>query len=400
LYCILTSGRLFDSPYGEEKYTLSLGRWLSKKNSEVVVIGTTFTSVKAKYFPIPEKNENKKDNHKKIRALNPPYIVYIISRLYLSLLFFFKILSINKKTPIKLINAQDSGYSGLAAVITSKIMKIPVIVSTHNIRHKMLESILDDGMFKKILLKIEYNLDIFTIKNADMVIAVNPEIKRYYEKIVGKTIDFIPNPIKMKNFVFSLADREFIRKELGVDDRIKLVGYVGRLSPEKNLITLINSVAKAIQDNPLIRLVIIGTGSYESHLRDEIRKHHLEDKVIFCGLRNDISRVLSGLDIFVLPSYTEGLSSALLEAMSCERAIICSNIAGNQVLVAHNKEGLLFNPYDSQELIDAIQLLSTDDSLRSRLGNDAKIKASEYDEDIVFPKILHLYSTLIKKKVT
>ena len=83
--------------------------------------------------------------------------------------------------------------------------------------------------------------------------------------------------------------------------------------------------------------------------------------------------------------------------MSCERAIICSNIPGNQVLVTHNKEGLLFNPHDSQELSAAIKLLSTDDSLRSRLGSNAKIKASEYDEDIVFPKILQFYSTLAKK---
>jgi len=398
-YCILTSGRLFEIPYGEEGFTLRLGRWLLEHNLDVVLIGSTFTGVKEEFLSKKETNPIKEYNGKKIRALNPPYVIYLLSRMCFSLLYFLKIRSINKKSPIKLIHAQDTGYSGLPAVIAGKIMKIPVVLSSHGIRHKTLEPILT-GRLGKILLKFEYSLDIFTVRNADGVIAVNPEIKSYYEKLVGKKIEFIPNPIKMKNFVFSSTDRSLLRKEIGVDDQIKLVGYVGRLSPEKNLITLINSVAKAIKDNPLIRLAIVGTGPQESQLRDEIRKHRLEDKVIFCGLRNDISKVLSGLDIFVLPSYIEGLSSALLEAMSCERAIICSNVSGNQVLVTHNKEGLLFNPHDSQELSDAIQLLSTNDSLRSRLGNNAKIKAREYDEDIVFPKILHHYSTLIKKKTT
>ena len=397
LYCILTSGRLFELPYGEEKFTLSFARWLVKQNLEVIIIGSTFAGIKAKYLSKDEETENRKDNQKKIRAANLPYVIYMLSRLYLSLLYFFKILSINRKTPIRIIHAQDTGYSGLPAVIAGKILKIPVVLSSHIIRHRGLEPKLT-GRIGKILLKFEYSIDIFTVRKADRIIAINPDIKNYYEKLVGKKIEFIPNTIKMKNFVFSSSDRSLIRKELGLDEPIKLIGCVARLSPEKNLITLINAVAKAIQDNPLIRLVIVGIGTQESQLRDEVRKHHLEDKVIFCvGVNNDIPRILSGLDIFVLPSYHEGISGALLEAMSCERAIICSNIPGNQVLVTHNKEGLLFNPHDSQELSDAIKLLSTDDSLRSRLGSNAKIKASEYDEDIVFPKILQFYSTLAKK---
>lgn len=395
MYCLLTSGRLFESPYGEEKFTLSLGRWLTEQKFEVVVIGSTFASVKTKYLSTSEVPNNKKNSQKKIRALNPPYAIYMLSRLYLSFLYLMKILSINMKTPIKIIHAQDSGYSGLAAVIAGKIMKIPVVISSHGIRHKTLESILT-GRLGKILLKFEHDLDIFTIRNADEVIAISPDTKKYYEKLVGRNIEFIPNPIKMKNFVFSLTNRSQVRKEIGADDNIKLVGCVGRLSQEKNLITLINSVAKALQNNHHIRLAIVGTGPQESQLREEVRKQHIEDKVIFCGLRNDVSRVLSGLDIFVLPSYHEGLSSALLEAMSCGRAIICSNIPGNQVLISHNNEGLLFDPYNTQELSNAIHLLSTDDSLRTRLGSNAKTKANEYDEDKVFPQILHSYYRLVK----
>lgn len=396
LYCILTSGRISESPFGEERFTLSLGRWLVKHNLNVVIIGSTFTGIKTKFLSKDETDHNKKNNGKKIRVLILPHAIYMLSRLFFSALYFFKIFSINKKSPIKLIHAQDTGYSALAAIIAGKIMKIPVVLSSHGIRHKNIESVLT-GRFRKILLKFEYDLDIFTIKNANSLIAINPDIKMYYEKIIGKTVEFIPNSIKIKNFEFSSTARSLIRKDLGIDDQTKLVGYIGRLSPEKNLITLLNSFTKVIRDNSFVRLIIVGSGPQEFLLREEARKHHIEDKVIFYGLRNDVTKILSALDIFVLPSYGEGLSSALLEAMSCGRAIICSDISGNRLLITHNKEGLLICPDKTEEISDAIQLLVTNDSLRSRLGTNAKIKANEYDEDVVFPKILDHYSVIIKK---
>ena len=152
------------------------------------------------------------------------------------------------------------------------------------------------------------------------------------------------------------------------------------------------------QDDPLIKLVLVGTGVLEPQLREYANKRGIEDKVIFCGVRYDIDRVLSSFDIFVLPSYTEGLSTALLEAMASGRAIICSDIPANNVLVRHNQEALLVNPYNSEELTSAIKLLSSNDSLRLKLGYNAKIRASQYDEDIVFPKILQYYENLIYRK--
>jgi glycosyltransferase involved in cell wall biosynthesis len=315
------------------------------------------------------------------------------------LLSVAKILSINIKFPITLIHAQDTGYSGLAAVLSGKILGIPVIISSHGIRHKTLEPNIH-GRLKKALIKFEYSLDVFTIKNANRIIAVNPSIKNYFEQIIPKKIiDVIPIPIKLKSFEFSEVNRNLIRKELQIEDnKTKVIGFIGRLSAEKNLITLLNSFANVAQDDPLIKLVLVGTGALESQLREYVSKRNIEDKVIFCGVRYDIGRILSSFDIFVLPSYTEGLSTALLEAMASGRAIICSDIPANHELVEHNQEALLVNPYNSEELKQAIQLLSSNDSLRSKLGYNAKIRASQYDEDIVFPKILQYYQTLITGK--
>jgi glycosyltransferase involved in cell wall biosynthesis len=116
-------------------------------------------------------------------------------------------------------------------------------------------------------------------------------------------------------------------------------------------------------------------------------------QVIFCGLRYDNEKVLYCLDVFVLPSHTEGLSMALLEAMACGRALIVSDIAATDELLTPDQDALVVDPNDSEELNSAIDLLCKDEVLRMKLGHNAEMKVSQYDEDRVFPRILEYYET-------
>jgi glycosyltransferase involved in cell wall biosynthesis len=334
---------------------------------------------------------------KKAREIYPPYTIYALSRIIMSLEWILKILSINKKSKITLIHAQDTKEAGLAAVVSGKILGIPVILSSHGIQHKKLETSMG-GKLKRLFVMLQYKLDIFTVQNADSVIAVNRLIKNYFEHIVSKKIDVIPIPIKLMNFEFSWINRDLVRKELGMDKKTKVIGFVGRFEPEKNLFNLLASFADLAKENTWMYLVLVGTGSLESQLRLCVRKRGIENRVIFCGVRYDIGRILSSFDIFVLPSYVEGLSTALLEAMTSGRAIICSDIPANRELVTHNKEGLLINPYDTVGLKQAIHLLANDFSLCSRLGYNAKLRSKQFDESIVFPKIMDYYEALLAKQ--
>ena len=115
--CLLTSGRIFESIYGgEERFTISLGEWLEKENHEVILMASEFSNVKAMRFSEFAKDNVKaeKVRQEKMRVLNPPYLVYVFSRLVLSLLWILKIKSTHRKSPIDIIHAQDTGYSGLA----------------------------------------------------------------------------------------------------------------------------------------------------------------------------------------------------------------------------------------------------------------------------------------------
>jgi glycosyltransferase involved in cell wall biosynthesis len=398
----LTSGSLFELAYGgEEKFTMSLGKWLTNFNHDVTLMGSGFASVQSRRMSKSVVAVNQREvitEQKKITALYPPYLIYLLSRIVIALLWIVKILSVNIKSKITIIHAQDTGYSGLAAVLSGKLLKIPVVISSHGIRHKSLESIIQ-GRLRSFLLKFEYKLDIFTIKNASKVIAVNPSIKNYFQQISSKKIDYIPNSIKIKDFQYSELNRDVIRKQLDIDGKTKVIGFVGRFSQEKNLLTLLVSFANVVQDDVPVKLILVGArGPLESQFREYITERGIDDKVILCGVRNDIDKMLSGFDIFVLPSYTEGMSTALLEAMACGRAIICSDIPANQELVSNNNEALLVNPYDTEGFERAIKLLCNDESLRLKLGNNAKVRASQYDEDIIFPKLLQYYEILSGKR--
>jgi len=389
MFLLLTSGRILESGGGEENFTISCGKWLRKQNYDITIMGSGFASVKTLHLPKSNNDPGILEKKKKTRVLYPPYIVYMLSRLFLSLLWIFKILLLNRRTTIELIHSQDTGYSGLAAVLSGKILRVPVILSSHGIRSKSLELIIH-SKFKNAILKFEHSLDVFTIKNANAIIAINPLVKKYCEKHSKKNVEYIPIPIKSKNFEFSETNRESFRKEFGIEKRMIVIGYIGRLSPEKNLLTLLTSFANASKKNSF-KLIIVGAGICEPELKEFVQKKKIQDKVIFCGFRHDIGKILSGFDIFVNSSFTEGLPTALLEAMASGRAVICSNIPAHQELIRHNLDGLLVDPNKSEEFQESIELLSKNDLLRKKLGSNAKLKASKYDEELIFPKILEYY---------
>jgi len=406
--CLLTSARISETRYGGEKrYAISLGRWLALHDHNVTLIGSKFPTIQCTYIDrqyVEKEGDDIALDNKHIqreiseKSHSPPYIVYLLSRLWIALLWIIMIGVIhNKNSPIGVIHAQDSGYAGLAALFAGFMLRIPVIVTSHGIRHKTLGPVIE-GSFKKIFLNFNRRLDLFTIKHADRVLFTNSAVKEYYERLLRpKAIDVIPMPIRLEQFQFSVIDREIVRREMGIGKDAIVVGFVGRFSPEKNLLTLVSAFANLTKDNSSVMLALVGSGPLEHNLREYVMKNRLQERIIFYGVRNDIGRVLSSFDIFALPSYTEGLSNALLEAMASGRAIICSDIETNREVVTHCEEALLVDPYAAEELENAIRMLSASESLRNKIGRNAMLKSSRYDETIVYPVILQYYKNILKR---
>jgi glycosyltransferase involved in cell wall biosynthesis len=404
--CLISSARLYEAQYGgDSRFTNSLAKWLSIHRYPVTLIGSTFSGVRAKHINIETyyselcaSKSDLKTSVEKPKTINPPYFIYAASRLITSLKAIVKVVRIHRVNRISIIHAQDTGYSGLAAILAGKLLHLPVVISSHGIRHVVVAS-QNKGVINQLIAKLDYRLDLFCVRKSDGLIAANPFIEKYFKDLVPDAsfrIRFLPIPISITRFRFTGQGRIKARDEFGISDHSILMGFVGRFAGVKNLISLLEAFAEITSELPTIYLLMVGAGTQERELKELARKRGVQTKVIFAGLRSDVDRVLSALDIFVLPSFTEGLSTSLLEAMAASRAIICSDIPANTLLIRNGENGITVNPNNRDELKEAVLRLASDAQLRSRMGSLAAQTAIKYDEENVFPVIERYYKQALE----
>jgi glycosyltransferase involved in cell wall biosynthesis len=157
---------------------------------------------------------------------------------------------------------------------------------------------------------------------------------------------------------------------LGTDDLV--IGAVGRLVELKNHALLLRILPTLVQKFPTVKLVLVGAGPLEDQLKTSCAQLGLQDRVLFAGQRTDVSMLLHAFDVFAMPSLTEGLSIALLEAAAAALPIVATAVGGNVEIVLPEKTGLLVPPADEAATQQALQRLLTDASLRAQLGGAAR----------------------------
>jgi len=146
------------------------------------------------------------------------------------------------------------------------------------------------------------------------------------------------------------------------------IGVVCALRPEKDLGTLLKAFALVRHLRTGMKLTIVGDGPMLESLRTGADALGIRDDCLFALSTADVAHWLRAIDIFVLPSLSEALSNALMEAMACGCAVVASNVGGNPELVRDGETGLLFEAGDAQGLAAAIQKLIENESLRKRLA--------------------------------
>lgn len=128
-----------------------------------------------------------------------------------------------------------------------------------------------------------------------------------------KKVKIIYNAIDIEKYLFSEKERRMIRNQNKVEDRI-VIGNVGRMEKAKNHLFIIDVFYEIQKKNDNYVLWLIGDGSLKEVVQKKVRNLKLEDKVIFWGIRNDVNKLLKGMDIFLFPSIYEGLGISLIEA--------------------------------------------------------------------------------------
>jgi glycosyltransferase involved in cell wall biosynthesis len=193
--------------------------------------------------------------------------------------------------------------------------------------------------------------------------------------------------------------RPVLRNDLESKDGL-IVGYVGRLAPEKGLHYLLRAAKAILNILPSVSFVLCGEGPERSSLQALASQLNIEKNVFFLGQRSDIPDLYSSFDVAVLPSLTEGTPLAILEAMAAKRPIVASRVGGIPKIIEDERSGLLVEPGNAKELEAALLRLLRSSEQRLCLGQAGfDIVQSQYSSKMMAQLYLSVYSEVISTKV-
>jgi glycosyltransferase involved in cell wall biosynthesis len=179
-------------------------------------------------------------------------------------------------------------------------------------------------------------------------------------------------PVSKIKTIYEGMDLSFYPKNLDRTPRRPgepaVVGTVAHLSTEKGINFLIEAASLIPNVKEKLRFVIVGKGDCLPELKILARTKGLEDVFQFAGFHTNISQYMDTFDIFALPSLSEGLSSAILEAMAASLPIVATEVGGIPELVKNGDNGLLVAPADSAALARAIQQLANNPEVSRHMG--------------------------------
>lgn len=204
------------------------------------------------------------------------------------------------------------------------------------------------------------------LRLSDATVAVSSETADFLAqacRLDRRRIDVVPNGVAIPS-----GERQRVRAELGLREDDRLILAVGNLYPVKGHRTLIEAAARLGPGAGSWTIAIAGRGDERPELERMIAGHQLEGRVRLLGLRTDVADLLAAADLFVMPSLSEGLPLALLEAMSSGLPVVASAVGGIPGVVRADQTGVLVPAADPASLAQAIGRLLGDAQLRSRLG--------------------------------
>lgn len=227
----------------------------------------------------------------------------------------------------------------------------------------------------------------------DTLITITKEdYKCAQDKMHAKEVAYIPGVgIDVNKFRAEVPEdvKQQKRKEIGIglDDVMML--SVGELNKNKNHEVVLRAMAKLSRKD--VHYVIAGRGALKGYLEQLAKELGVSDQLHLLGFRTDIKELYKVADLFAHPSFREGLSVAVMEAMASAMPIICTEIRGNTDLIDEGKGGYLFNPSDVEDALCALKTV-VEDKDRKTLGEYNTKKAEGLDVQVILNKMKAIYA--------
>ncbi|MDX2505572.1 MAG: glycosyltransferase family 4 protein [Gammaproteobacteria bacterium] len=240
-------------------------------------------------------------------------------------------------------------------------------------------------------------IDSIAMSQIDHIVAVSQPILEEMEAspfIDNKKLSMISNGIDTKKF--HPNNTSTIRDELNINPDTILITAVSSLTSEKGHTYLLDALAQLKSKISDFHLLIIGDGSEQTSIEQQINSLDLSDQVTLLGRRSDINNIHAATDIYALPSLKEGLPMSLLEAMASGVCSVATNVGDISKCIDNNVTGVIVKPRDADALMCAIHTLCLDASIRDRIGRAAATLIQEkFSTETMAGKYNELYNQML-----
>lgn len=319
--------------------------------------------------------------------------VHLILKKGRGLIFLYNLYKFLKKNRYDVLHTHtiNGNFYGR---LSGKLSNIPVLLTTVH------SHIIDElkGLKKPSLLDhFRYRIDLFFARWSKALIVVSENI---HERLIGhgipaKKIYVIENGVDTSKFKPSYQTGIDVRKELGISVKAKVVGIIGRMVPLKNHDFFLDTAKEVLRERENACFLIVGDGPLKNHIQSYAYSLGLREHVIFTGWRNDIERIITALDILVLCSQVEGHNVVILEAMSCEKPVIGTDVRGIHSTIRNNENGVLVPLGDSTALAKAILFLFNNPEKAKSMGDAGrKYIQKKHSIDRMVSAYINLYQDL------
>jgi glycosyltransferase involved in cell wall biosynthesis len=238
------------------------------------------------------------------------------------------------------------------------------------------------------------------VKRADAFVAVSQTIR---DELIAagappQSIRNITNGVDTDRFCPVLAgERRMVRRALGIDDG-PLVVFAGRFAPEKGVDVLLDAWPRLVARVPGARLCLMGSGDEEARLREQARALGMEGSVMFTGGIADVAPYVRVADVAVLPSRSEGMPVALLEAMSCAIPVVATRVGGSAEALEDGVTGRLVPAENPEALAAGLAEALLERAPAARRAETARANVlARHAMDVVADEFVSLYRALIER---
>ena len=239
-----------------------------------------------------------------------------------------------------------------------------------------------------------YPAERFLARFTDLLLVINAEDAARARRFPARSMALVPGVgVDVARFA-APCDAAAVRAGLGHAPQTKVIITVGEHIPRKNHETCLRALAAV----PGAMLLFCGVGEQTDALRSMAQALGVADRVLFLGFRRDVPALLAASDVFLFPSFQEGLPVSLMEAMAAGLACVASRVRGNADLIREGQGGYLFAPEDAAGMAGALCALLADAAARQAMGAYNRAAIQDYSLPAVLADMAALYDSQLQQQ--